>query len=354
MAQSMIRGSTQILAGSISVDRMVSGWDSNFILRGGTVAFTADQPMGGFKITGLGNPVAATDGVNLQTLQSYQNGVAVKPTVRGVMNTNRALTGAVTNDGVTYITGDVILLVAQTTTSQNGPWTVNTAGAWTRPAWWAAASVQKPSLFYVSEGTTFADTKWTTITDGSITVDTTAISVTQDSSGAAYTAGNGLLLTGQSFSVKIGNGVQLDGSQNVAAKPNATRLVVVDAGGIGIIDGTAAQFIVANASNNAAWATMSGDMTISNAGAATVNHTAGSGFLKYTDFVTMEVPGGAINSSNTAYTLASTPQNTSLELFLNGQLMEAGAGNDYTIAAAAITMLRTPQTGDKLHASYFK
>lgn len=353
MSQTQIRGSTQIIAGSISVDRLVSGWDSTLLKKDGSVALTANWSAGGFLIGSLGDAVSAQDAVNLRTLQSYVNGIAIKPAVRGVIATNQTLSGLPTSDGITYVANDVVLLTAQTSTSQNGPW-VTSSGSWTRPTWWAAASSQKPALFYVTEGTTYHDTKWTTITDGTITVDTTSVSITQDASGTSYSNGNGLSLTGNTFAVKVGNGVQFDGSNNVAAKPYATRLITVDTNGIGITDGSGGQLIVANGSGNAAWATMSGDATIGNTGAVTVNHTAGSGFLKYGDLVYGETPSGSVNGSNTSFSLASTPQNSSLELFWNGVLLEPGSGNDYTISGTTITMLFTPATGDKLRAYYTK
>jgi hypothetical protein len=65
-----------------------------------------------------------------------------------------------------------------------------------------------------------------------------------------------------------------------------------------------------------------------------------------------ETPSGTINGSNATFTLAHTPINTSLMLFLNGILQDSGAGNDYTLATATITMLNVPATGDKLRAFY--
>jgi len=44
--------------------------DADVIKKAGTTAFTGDQSMGGNKLTNLGNPVALTDAVNLQTLNS--------------------------------------------------------------------------------------------------------------------------------------------------------------------------------------------------------------------------------------------------------------------------------------------
>ena len=43
---------------------------------------------------------------------------------------------------------------------------------------------------------------------------------------------------------------------------------------------------------------------------------------------------------------------SSLDLFLNGVLLTPGAGNDYTLSTATITMLLIPQTGDRLTADY--
>lgn len=353
MPLTQIRGSTQIILNSISLDRLVANWDTTLLKKDGSVALTADWSAGGFKVTNLADAIAAQDAVNLRTMQSYINGVAVKPAVDYSAVANYTLTGLPTPDGTAMSAGEIILLTNQTALSQNGPWIV-AAGAWARPVWWTAASTQKPALFYVMRGAARADTKWTTITDGNITVDTTSITIQQDSSGSTYTNGNGLSLTGSTFAVKLGFGIQFDGSFNVTAKPDAARLVAVDTNGIGITNGTSAQLIVAGAGGAAAWASMSGDVTISNSGVSSINRVAGSGFLKYTDVVTNETPGGLVNGANTAFTLATAAQNVSAQLYYNGLLLEAGAGNDYTIAGTAITMLWTPQTGDKLRVNYIK
>jgi len=76
--------------------------------------------------------------------------------------------------------------------------------------------------------------------------------------------------------------------------------------------------------------------------------------LSNTNFVDKEVPSGSINGSNTAFTLANTPVVGSEHLYLNGVLQESGAGNDYTISGANITMLTAPLTGEKLRVSYRK
>jgi hypothetical protein len=72
-----------------------------------------------------------------------------------------------------------------------------------------------------------------------------------------------------------------------------------------------------------------------------------------TTFVDGEVPGGTMNGSNNAFTLANVPNpTTSLALFRNGLLLMQGG--DYTLTSNAITFATgaTPQTTDLLAASY--
>ena len=76
--------------------------------------------------------------------------------------------------------------------------------------------------------------------------------------------------------------------------------------------------------------------------------------LSNTNFVDKEIPSGSINGSNTAFTLANTPTSGSEHVYLNGMLQESGAGNDYTISGASITMLSAPLTGEKLRVTYRK
>lgn len=76
--------------------------------------------------------------------------------------------------------------------------------------------------------------------------------------------------------------------------------------------------------------------------------------LTTANFVDKELPTGAINGVNAAFTLANTPTAGTEHVYLNGILQESGAGNDYTIAAAVITMLTAPLTGEKIRVSYRK
>ena len=80
----------------------------------------------------------------------------------------------------------------------------------------------------------------------------------------------------------------------------------------------------------------------------------GSGTLSTSNYVTEETPSGSINGSNTAFTLANTPTAGTLKLYLNGLRLKSGAGNDYTLSTATITMTTAPVSGDVLLADYMK
>ncbi len=121
----------------------------------------------------------------------------------------------------------------------------------------------------------------------------------QQGSSGSISNGSGLSLTGSTLAVKLGNGLAFDGSQNVA-----------------------------------------------------VDTTAGSGVVKYGRIVMGEAPGGLTNGANVTYSLANTPQNGAVALFLNGVRQQLGAGKDFTLSDLTITMAAAPGAADGLIADY--
>lgn len=91
-----------------------------------------------------------------------------------------------------------------------------------------------------------------------------------------------------------------------------------------------------------------------------------NGVLSSTDFATFagkvsmsnytcrETPTGTINGTNTAFTLANSPISGTEMVYKNGQLMNGGSGNDYTISANTITFTTAPKTGTVLLVTYWK
>lgn len=66
-----------------------------------------------------------------------------------------------------------------------------------------------------------------------------------------------------------------------------------------------------------------------------------------------EIPGGAQDGSNTSFTLAHTPDETSypFSLYNNGQLL-TGGGVDYTRSGMSLTLINAPFASDVLRAYY--
>lgn len=83
---------------------------------------------------------------------------------------------------------------------------------------------------------------------------------------------------------------------------------------------------------------------LSRATADTLYAPLGSGSGTVPTFVDNETPGGSINGSNTAFTLAHAPNPAaSLILILNGQYLTQGV--DYTLSTTNITMTTAPDAG---------
>lgn len=174
---------------------------SAFIRHNGSVAFTANQSLGGFKITSLANGTAAGDAVNLAQLQAAINGLDPKGNVRAFSTSNvAALTGLGALGGVgSFTDGQRVGLGGQSTATQNGIWVVH-VGAWTRPTDFATGMDVSGAYFVVEEGT-FAERQFLVTSDtGAAVVDTNNL-VLQDFGTSTVSAGNGLQKVGNVISV---------------------------------------------------------------------------------------------------------------------------------------------------------
>lgn len=109
----------------------------------------------------------------------------------------------------------------------------------------------------------------------------------------------------------------------------------------------AAKFVVGTSIGNSQVA-ISGDVSVSETGAATVNAAT---VLKVADLITRETPV-ALNS--TEVELANTPKAGTEHVYVNGLLMDEGSGNDYTISGKVISFAFTLGGTDKVRVTYFK
>lgn len=181
---------------------------------------TANIPMAGFTLTGLGTPSAAGQAATydwvISQVQASAAGISSKPPVVTVYTSNvSTLSGAApTNDGVTPAAGSRVLLTGQTTTSQNGPW-ITASGSWARANSDGQSELETGAVWLVDQGTTYTGSQWMLATTGAITVGSTALTINRYGAGQAYTNGNGLTLTGNSFAVSPGTGISVGASVSV-------------------------------------------------------------------------------------------------------------------------------------------
>jgi hypothetical protein len=213
MATTKIRGNTQIMAGTItnaeidaSAAIALSKLAEAVIQADGGQAFTADQSLGGFKLTNVGTPGTGTDAANKAYVDSVVSGLDVKASVRAATTAAGTLASDFENgdtlDGVTLATGDRILIKDQASGAENGIYTVNASGAPTRATDADSnAEVTAGMFVFVTEGTTNADTGWVMTTNDAITLGTTALAFSQFTGAGTVTAGDGLTKTGNTIDV---------------------------------------------------------------------------------------------------------------------------------------------------------
>ncbi len=118
--------------------------------------------------------VAATIAVGAVT--DTKASLAVKPACMVAATTNQALTGTPTIDSQATAVGSLILLTAQTSGAENGPW-VAAAGAWARPTWYPSGGTTQAFQFittFIRLGAMYQGTTWRITSSGAVTIDTTA------------------------------------------------------------------------------------------------------------------------------------------------------------------------------------
>ena len=201
--------------GAISVD------PSEFALNA-VGAPTGDVSMATYKITGLGTPTASTDAATKAYVDSATEGLHIHESVVAATTENVALATALENgdtlDGITLATGNRILVKNQTTTSENGIYVVQASGQPVRATDFdTATEIDSGDFVFVYSGTVNASTGWVQ-TNRPATIGTDPIVFTQFSGAGTYLAGNGLTLTGNSFSINTGVTVDLNTAQTLTNK----------------------------------------------------------------------------------------------------------------------------------------
>ena len=174
---------------------------------------TADVAFSGFKLTGVGAPVAGTDATNKDYVDNLAAGLSWKDAVRAATTANITLSGLQTIDTVSVVGNDRVLVKNQSTASANGIYLAS-VGAWARATDSDTNTELEGATVFVMEGGQ-ADTAWTMTANAPITVGTTNLTWAQFGAGTAYTAGAGLALSGSTFNIGATNASIIVGTDDI-------------------------------------------------------------------------------------------------------------------------------------------
>lgn len=384
MAVTQIDGGRQIKAGTITNAEIksdaaiaLSKLAEAVIQADGGQAFTADQSIGGNKLTNLDDGTNPGDAVNLSQLEAAVAAIAsgsAKNVVRLATTANITLSGTQTIDGVAGSADDRILVKNQTAPEENGIYLMK-AGAWVRTTDADTWDELVGAIVPIAEGTVNHDTLWLVTADQGGTLETDPVSAVQLPGPSDMIAGAGLTRTGQTIDVVAADTSLIVGANNVAVNPgegieistgvqvkldgatlarSGAGLKVADAG----ITGT--QLATSVAGNGLAGG--GGSALSVNVDDSTIEINTDALRLKDAGItaaklgtgarrIVRETPTGTVNGSNDTFTLANTPTSGKEEVFLNGLLQEPG-GEDYTITTNSIVFVSAPLIGDRIRVNY--
>jgi cytoskeletal protein CcmA (bactofilin family) len=172
------------------------------------------------------------------------NGTSLSQTARantgvGATLTNAGANAAISIDGVSLSLTNRVLVIGQTNQAYNGVYTVTTVGAPDSPgpgAQWVLTRATTENTygpretgdlgygdyFYVTNGSNYAGSSYVlTSPVGEILFGYTNIGFTQFASSTAYTAGNGINITGTTISANVDNETTAIVSGNIVVKASA-------------------------------------------------------------------------------------------------------------------------------------
>jgi hypothetical protein len=183
---------------------------------------TKDVSLNSYKITNLATPTDAADAVTKAYVDSVAEGLHIHEAAVAATTGNVNLANALENgdvlDGITLATGNRILVKNQTTQSENGIYVVQASGQPTRALDFdTATEVDSGDFVFVYSGTANASTGWVQ-TNRPATIGTDPIVFAQFSGAGTYLAGNGLTLTGNSFSINTSITADISTAQTLTNK----------------------------------------------------------------------------------------------------------------------------------------
>ena len=214
------------------------------------------------RISNLTDPTQDQDAATKSYVDNVVNGLDVKESVKVATTANLASTynngagtltassnGALSIDGVTVSTNDRVLVKNQTDTKQNGIYVVTATGDGSNPFVLtragdadAASEITGGTFTFVEEGTANSENGFVFTHDGTPTLGTTAITVTQFSGAGQITAGAALTKTGNQLDVAVDDStieVSSDALQIKTTYPGQASITTLGTITTGVWNGTA-------------------------------------------------------------------------------------------------------------------
>jgi hypothetical protein len=199
-----------------------------------------------------------------------------KQATRVITTANINLTGGAPNqvDGVNLSLNDRVLVIGQSTSSQNGIYFVDVLGTGSNGTWVRTGDTDLTgellagTIVMVTEGVIYADTQWKLTSDNPIVIGTTALTFEQNSAfafGNIYANNTAVLATsvGDSLVLTAGNNIQITGN-------NTSKSVTIGVTGISLTS-------IANGTSNVNVVSSGGNVTVGVAGTSNVAVFSSSG-----------------------------------------------------------------------------
>jgi hypothetical protein len=236
-----------------------------------------------------------------------------KQATRVITTTNITLTGGAPNqvDGVNLSLDDRVLVIGQSTGSQNGIYFVDVVGTGSNGTWIRSGDTDVTgellagTIVMVTEGVIYADTQWKLTTDNPIIIDTTVLTFEQNSAfafGNVYANNTAVLATsvGDSLTLTAGNNISITGN-------NTSKTVSIGVTGISLNS-------ISNGTSNVNVVSPDGNVTVSVAGTSNVAVFANDGAY---------FNGNLVPATSNIYSLGSST-NRWANLWLTGNTIYLG------------------------------